>query len=188
MNCFCGMVDRRKAFSLISSLDHCQRSSPSRISDTPRAGFEPVQNLSSGFVEWSCAIVITTTPRLWFELIELIMGLSTYQRQAKCNCESGGERVLWTFQWVLRRPLAEVMWKPLKNVFRLQKKTLNYELALFQIILQQRLYSEICLKQAQVMKNWPVLTMKLSLRHCILLIILSDGIRCTVLFIIFIFK
>ena len=32
MNCFCGMVDRRKAFSLISSRDHCQRSSPSRIS------------------------------------------------------------------------------------------------------------------------------------------------------------
>ena len=34
LNCFCGMVDRRKAFSLISSRDHCQRSSPSRISDT----------------------------------------------------------------------------------------------------------------------------------------------------------
>ena len=32
MNCFCGMVDRRKAFSLISSRDHCQRSSSSRIS------------------------------------------------------------------------------------------------------------------------------------------------------------
>ena len=57
------MVNRRKAFSLISSRDHCQRSSPSRISDTPRAGFEPAQNLSSGFVEWSCAVVITTTPR-----------------------------------------------------------------------------------------------------------------------------
>ena len=47
----CGMVDRQKAFSLISSQDHCQRSSPSRISDTPRAGFEPGQNLSSGLVE-----------------------------------------------------------------------------------------------------------------------------------------
>ena len=42
MNCFCGMVDR---------WDHCQRSSPSRIFDTPRAGFHPVQNLSSGLVE-----------------------------------------------------------------------------------------------------------------------------------------
>ena len=63
MNCFCGMVDRRKAFSLIYSRDHCQRSSPSRISDTPRAGFEPAQSLSSALVEWSCAVVITTTPR-----------------------------------------------------------------------------------------------------------------------------
>ena len=63
MNCFCGMVDWQKAFSLISSRDHCQRFSPSRISDTPRAGFEPVQNLSSGLAEWSCAVVITTTPR-----------------------------------------------------------------------------------------------------------------------------
>ena len=32
MNCFCGMVDRRKAFSLISSQNHRQRSSPSRTS------------------------------------------------------------------------------------------------------------------------------------------------------------
>ena len=38
MNCFCRMVDCRKAFSLISSRHHCQRSSTSRISDTPRAG------------------------------------------------------------------------------------------------------------------------------------------------------
>ena len=57
------MVDRRKAFSHISSRDHCQRSSPSRISHTPRAGFEPAQNLNSGLVEWGCAVVITTTPR-----------------------------------------------------------------------------------------------------------------------------
>ena len=63
LNCLCGIVDRPKAFSLISSRDHCQRSSPSRISDTPRAGFEPAQNLSSGLVEWSCAVVITTAPR-----------------------------------------------------------------------------------------------------------------------------
>ena len=63
MNCLCGMVDRRKAFSLISSRDHCQRSSPSRISDTPWARFEPAQNLGSGLVEWSCAVVITTTPK-----------------------------------------------------------------------------------------------------------------------------
>ena len=63
MNCFCGMVDRRKAFSLISRRDHCKRSSLSRISNTPQAGLEPAQNLSSRLVEWSCAVVITTTPR-----------------------------------------------------------------------------------------------------------------------------
>ena len=63
MNCFCGIVDRQKAFSLISSRDDCQGSSPSRNSDTPRAGFEPVQNLSAGLVEWSYVVVITTTPR-----------------------------------------------------------------------------------------------------------------------------
>ena len=74
-NCFCGMVDRRKAFSLISSRDYCQRSSSSRISDTPRAGFEPAQNLSSGFVEWSCAVVIRSVcESVWF------VGRQEYQR------------------------------------------------------------------------------------------------------------
>ena len=53
MNCFCGMADRWKAFSLISSRDNCQRSWPSRISDMPRVVFELVQDLSSGFIEWS---------------------------------------------------------------------------------------------------------------------------------------
>ena len=47
MNCFCGMVGQRISFSLISSRDHCQRSSPSRIFDAPRAGYEPVQNLTT---------------------------------------------------------------------------------------------------------------------------------------------
>ena len=51
MNCFCGMADLQKAFSLISSWDHCQRSSPSRISHILWAGFEPAQNLSSGLVQ-----------------------------------------------------------------------------------------------------------------------------------------
>ena len=55
----CGMVDQQKVFLLISSLDHGQRSSPSQICDMPRAGFEPVQHLSSGLTEWSCAVVIT---------------------------------------------------------------------------------------------------------------------------------
>ena len=42
----CGKVDRRKALSPIFNWDHCQRSSPSRISDTPQAGFEHAQNMS----------------------------------------------------------------------------------------------------------------------------------------------
>ena len=63
VNCFCGMIDQRKAFSLISSRDHCRRSSPSRISDMLQAGSDPAQNLSSGLVEWSCAVVLTTTPQ-----------------------------------------------------------------------------------------------------------------------------
>ena len=46
MNSFCGVVDRWKAFSLIASRYHCQRSWTSQISDMPRAGFEPAQNLS----------------------------------------------------------------------------------------------------------------------------------------------
>ena len=46
----CGMVDRQKELSLISSRDHCQRFPPSQISDTPPADFEPEQNLSSYFV------------------------------------------------------------------------------------------------------------------------------------------
>ena len=41
INCFRGMVEQRNAFSLVSSRDHCLRSSPSRISDTPQTGLEP---------------------------------------------------------------------------------------------------------------------------------------------------
>ena len=63
MNCFCGMVDRREAFSLISSRDLCQKSSPLRISEMPRTVFEPALNLSLGFVKLSCALMITATPR-----------------------------------------------------------------------------------------------------------------------------
>ena len=57
INYCCGMVDQRKAFTLI---DHCQRSSPSQISDTLRTGFEPAQSLSLGFVKRNCAGLIAT--------------------------------------------------------------------------------------------------------------------------------
>ena len=61
MKCFCYMIDWQRAISLISSRDHFERSSPSWISDMLWGRFEPAQNLSSGSVEWSCAVVITTT-------------------------------------------------------------------------------------------------------------------------------
>ena len=38
MNCFCGMVDRRKAFSLIPGRDNCQRSSPLQHHKSPTCG------------------------------------------------------------------------------------------------------------------------------------------------------
>ena len=81
---FCRKVEWRKGFSLISSRSHCQRSSPFRISDTPRTGFEPVQNPSSGFVEWGCAVVITITPRrhkcVWVTKIWLYKPFTGCQR------------------------------------------------------------------------------------------------------------
>ena len=40
-----------KAVYFISSRDHCQRSSPSWISDTHQGGFEPAQNMGAGLVK-----------------------------------------------------------------------------------------------------------------------------------------
>ena len=57
MNRFCGMVDRRMAFSLISTRNYSQRFSASRISNRPRTGVQPA---SAAFFEWSCVAVITT--------------------------------------------------------------------------------------------------------------------------------
>ena len=94
LNCFCGMVDRRKAFSLIS---------------TPRAGFEPAQNLSSGLVEGSCAVVITTTPRRWWTLILMLhIGQSICLVLTKCLYPSF--------------PMFHIWWKHHKNVYKILVK------------------------------------------------------------------
>ena len=61
-NCFCGMVDGRKVFILISRQDHCPRFSPPQIMDTSQAGLEPMENLKSVLVESGCVVVITATP------------------------------------------------------------------------------------------------------------------------------
>ena len=47
----------------------------------PRAGFEAAQNLSSGFVDQSCTVVITTTPRyrliyLYIKHTEMFYGVT----------------------------------------------------------------------------------------------------------------
>ena len=75
MNCFCNMVDQRKVFSSISSWDHCQRSSPSPISGTHRAGFEPAQNLSLSLRTWLSRMKLcssdnhyTTAPQVFMPL------------------------------------------------------------------------------------------------------------------------
>ena len=56
------MVDQPKVCSLISSRDRRQRFLQSQIFDIPRAGFEPAQNLISGFAESSYAVTLTVTP------------------------------------------------------------------------------------------------------------------------------
>ena len=50
MNCFCGMVDWRKAFSLISSRGHCQGSPPLRIPTRREQDLKQRRILSLGFV------------------------------------------------------------------------------------------------------------------------------------------
>ena len=66
VNCFCGTVNRQKAFSLISSRERCQSSSPSQIYDTPRAGFAPAQNLLSWMKLCNIDNHYTTVPHTVF--------------------------------------------------------------------------------------------------------------------------
>ena len=80
MNCFCGMVDRQNVFRLIFSRGHCQGSSPPLISDTPRAGFEPVQNLS-----YHCSIDKTLVDADYSALTEEIESI---QKATKFNVDT----------------------------------------------------------------------------------------------------
>ena len=63
MNCLCRIIVRQNTFSLIFCQGHYQRFSPSQFSDTPWAGLEPALSQSLDVIEWSCAVVITTTPQ-----------------------------------------------------------------------------------------------------------------------------
>ena len=51
----------------MSSWDYWQRLSLLQTSNMPEAVLEPMQNLSSGFVEWSCVVVIST--KLWYRYL-----------------------------------------------------------------------------------------------------------------------
>ena len=56
-------ADELTALSFISSREHWQRFSRLQICNMSRPGFELTQKVSKGFAEWSCAVVIITTPR-----------------------------------------------------------------------------------------------------------------------------
>ena len=58
MTCFCGMADRQKV--LFPAGTNVRDSHPRR--SPTWASLQHAQNLSSGFVEWSFAVVATTTP------------------------------------------------------------------------------------------------------------------------------
>ena len=93
INCFSGMVDRRKAINLISTRDHRQKFSPSKVSDMLQVGFEPAQNLRSVFVELSCAVALTTTPQL-FQKIFTPGNLQKFRYFTQCvKCDGGPSHV-----------------------------------------------------------------------------------------------
>ena len=77
INCFCGMVDRRKAFSIISSRYYCQRFSPLQISDTPRAGFENMGKYSS-YVQFKCRLSVAFLKLV--NSLKLICVINTFMR------------------------------------------------------------------------------------------------------------
>ena len=47
INVFCRIADRRKVLNLVSTRDQSQKFTPSWISNAPKVGFKPVQNLGS---------------------------------------------------------------------------------------------------------------------------------------------
>ena len=66
MNCFSfekWLTRERRTWNLISSRGYWQKFILSQTFDMLLAGFKPAWNLISGLVQWSWAVVITTTPR-----------------------------------------------------------------------------------------------------------------------------
>ena len=61
MNCFYGIGDQRKPRSHISIRDNV--SHPHHHESPTQLKRDPLQTLSSGFLEWSCAVAVTTTSK-----------------------------------------------------------------------------------------------------------------------------
>ena len=59
-------LTNERRLALFSAWTIAARDFHNRESPTRRAGFELVQNLSSGFVEWSCAVVIPTSRHYYY--------------------------------------------------------------------------------------------------------------------------
>ena len=119
LNCFCGMFDQRGALRLISSWDHCQRFSPSQISDMLQAGVEPARNLSSGFAEWSWVLVITTTQQRqrqnqkniqrWFKQEKCFVCNQIRKRKRKCRAYEVASRAEAKDEYVTSTEVMTVM-------------------------------------------------------------------------------
>ena len=63
MNCFLWNGWPRKALSLISSWDHCQRLSPSPISSMLEAGLDLCKTRIKAYAKWDCENHYTTVPK-----------------------------------------------------------------------------------------------------------------------------
>ena len=110
LNYFSGIVGRQKTFCLISSRDHCQRSSPLHISNTPGAGFDTAWNLSLTFFEWRFAVVATTTSLCHWISCQTFFNTPYYENAKYLQFEWLKQRACyWSFyQWNMKRK--EVKW------------------------------------------------------------------------------
>ena len=76
MNCLCGTVGLTKEKHLALFLARTIVRDPLHR-EFPRAWFEPAQDLSSGLVEWSCAVNITISPRGYDAVIAVSLQIKT---------------------------------------------------------------------------------------------------------------
>ena len=87
MTYFSGIIDRRKALTLFpAGTSHFHHGPPSWIFSRSRDGFITAQNMSLGFDEWSCALMIATTPRCHFVWTTYMLSLIPLQLYFQFLC------------------------------------------------------------------------------------------------------